>query len=335
MINTVLGEIPESDIGVCSSHEHVFIDMRGCVDITGNEPPVFFEKMDAEKRAEIYDDPYAVLDNALLNEEDKAIFELKFFKAHGGDTLIDCTSDEIGRDVNKLKRVSSESGVNIIVGCGHYYEKAHFAYVKGASVETLADEMRRDILKGIAGTDIKAGIIGEIGTSAVIGDGERKVLTAAGIVGAETGKAIHVHTDLYTENGFEVVKILTAEGVKPQKICIDHVDVLLRPDYIRGLLNLGVYVEFDNFGKEFYINEKRRFAYDLERIRLLKRLIDEGYKKRILVCNDICLKSMWVSYGGQGYAHILRTVKNMATENGIDGKTYAELLTDNVREFIK
>ena len=23
---------------------------------------------------------------------------------------------------------------------------------------------------------------------------------------------------------------------------------------------------------------------------------------------------MWVSYGGQGYAHILRTVKNMATE---------------------
>ena len=335
MINTVLGEIPESDIGVCSSHEHVFIDMRGCVDITGNEPPVFFEKMDAEKRAEIYDDPYAVLDNALLDEEDKAIFELKFFKAHGGDTLIDCTSDEIGRDVNKLKRVSLESGVNIIVGCGHYYEKAHFAYVKDASVETLADEMRTDILKGIAGTDIKAGIIGEIGTSAVIGDGERKVLTAAGIVGAETGKAIHVHTDLYTENGFEVVKILTAEGVKPQKICIDHVDVLLRPDYIRGLLDLGVYVEFDNFGKEFYINEKRRFAYDLERIRLLKRLIDEGYKKRILVCNDICLKSMWVSYGGQGYAHILRTVKNMATENGIDGKTYAELLTDNVREFIK
>ncbi|MBO4594831.1 MAG: hypothetical protein J5697_03925 [Clostridia bacterium] len=335
MINTVLGEIPESKLGVCSSHEHVFIDMRGCVEITGGEPPVFYSKMDAEKRAEIYDDPYAVLDNALLDEEDKAIFELKYFKAHGGDTLIDCTSDEIGRDVNKLKRVSLESGVNIIVGCGHYYAKAHFAYVKDASVETLAEEMRTDILKGIAGTDIKAGIIGEIGTSAVIGDGERKVLTAAGIVGAETGKAIHVHTDLYTENGFEVVKILTAEGVKPQKICIDHVDVLLRPDYIRGLLDLGVYVEFDNFGKEFYINEKRRFAYDLERIRLLKRLIDEGYKKRILVCNDICLKSMWVSYGGQGYAHILRTVKNMATENGIEEKTYGEILTDNVREFIK
>jgi predicted metal-dependent phosphotriesterase family hydrolase len=43
---------------------------------------------------------------------------------------------------------------------------------------------------------------------------------------------------------------------------------------------------------------------------------------------------MWVSYGGQGYAHILRTVKNMAKENGIDDKTYMELLTDNVKNFI-
>ena len=88
MIATVLGEIPESKFGVCSSHEHVFIDMRGCVDVTGSEPPFFTEKMDALKRVEIYDDPYAVLDNALLDEEEKAVFELKYFKAHGGDSLI-------------------------------------------------------------------------------------------------------------------------------------------------------------------------------------------------------------------------------------------------------
>ena len=112
-------------------------------------------------------------------------------------------------------------------------------------------------------------------------------------------------------------------------------DVLLRPDYIKALLDLGVYIEFDNFGKEFYVNKERRFAYDLERIMLLKQLIDSGYKDRILVCNDICLKSMWVSYGGQGYAHVLKTVKNMATENGIDEKTYMGLLTDNVKNFIK
>ena len=84
MIATVLGEISESKLGVCSSHEHVFIDMRNCVDVTGNEPPCFNKKMDVNLRAEIYDDPYAVLDNALLDEVDKAVFELEYFKAHGG-----------------------------------------------------------------------------------------------------------------------------------------------------------------------------------------------------------------------------------------------------------
>ena len=335
MITTVRGDISEDKLGVVSSHEHVFIDMRHCVEITGDEPSIFREPFKAEHRAEVHQNPYAILDNALQEGVENAVYELEYFKAFGGQTIIDCTLDEIGRNPLALREVSVRTGVNIIVGCGHYYQKAHAPYVKEASVECLADEIRKDILEGIHGTDVKAGIIGEIGTSATMTVDEKKVLRAAGIVGAETGKAIHVHTDLYTENGFEVIDILTNEGVNPNKICIDHVDVWLRPDYIRGLLDKGAYVEFDNFGKEFYVSEKRRFAYDLDRIKLLKTLIAEGYQKQILVCNDICLKSMWKTYGGLGYAHILRGVKEMALENGIDENTYFSLLTDNVKNFIK
>lgn len=335
MVTTVLGEINENELGVASSHEHIFIDMRKCVDITGDEPPIFYDKVSCSNRCEVFSDPYAILDNALLDGTDDATEEIEYFKAWGGQTIIDCTPDEIGRNALALKEVSERTGVNIVVGCGHYYHKAHFSYVENATVKELADEMRKDILEGIGDTNIKAGIIGEIGTSAIISDNEKKVLTAAGVVGRETGKAIHVHTDLYTENGFDVIDILTAEGMKPEKICIDHVDVLLRPDYIRALLQRGVYVEFDNFGKEFYVSEKRRFAYDLERIRLLKMLLDEGYQKQILLSNDICLKTMWKKYGGTGYAHILRTVKNMAIENGIDEKIYMSILIENVKDFIK
>ena len=334
MINTVLGEINETQLGVCSSHEHVFIDMRKCVDITGNEGKHFYEKVEMSNRVETFSDPYGILDNALLEGIDNAVDEMKYFKEYGGDTVIDCTLDEIGRDPLALREVSKRSGVNIVVGCGHYYHKAHFPYVKEASVDLLAEEMRRDILVGIGNTDIKAGVIGEIGTSAHVSDDEKKVLRAAGIVAAETGKAIHVHTDLYTENGYEIIDIHKKEGASPDKICIDHVDVKLRPDYIRDLLDLGAYVEFDDFGKEFYVNTERRFAYDLERIALLRQLIDEGYGKKILVCNDICLKTMWKKYGGLGYAHILRDVKTMAVQNGISETAYESLLTDNVRNFL-
>lgn len=335
MITTVLGEIHEDNLGITSSHEHIFIDMRGCVDVTGKEADCFYDRISMDNRAEVFSDPYAILDNALLDSMEDAVDEVDYFKKWGGRTIVDCTPDEIGRDPLALKEVSRRTGVNIILGCGHYYHKTHYPYVKNASVQELADEMRRDITQGIKDTSIKAGIIGEIGTSAVVTEDEKRVLTAAGIVGAETGKAIHVHTDLYTENGFEVIDILTREGARPEKICIDHVDVWLRPDYIRALLQKGVYVEFDNFGKEFYVSETRRFAYDLERIKLLKTLIDEGYRSQLLVCNDICLKTMWKKYGGTGYAHILRTVRNMAIENGIDERIYLSLLTENVKNFLK
>ena len=40
----------------------------------------------------------------------------------------------------------------------------------------------------------------KLATSAVITEDEKKVLHAAGIAGAKTGKAIHVHTDLMQQN---------------------------------------------------------------------------------------------------------------------------------------
>ena len=334
MIQTALGEIKESELGVCSSHEHIFIDMRNCVDITGDESPEFYEKVKMSNLVECFSNPYGILDNALLQGIDDAVEEMLYFKKYGGNTVVDVTLDEIGRDPKALAEVSRRSGVNVILGCGHYYHKAHFPYVKDASVEMLAEEMRRDILVGIADTGIKAGVIGEIGTSAVMSEDEKRVLHAAGIVSRETGKAIHVHTDLYTENGYEIVDILTREGAAPEKICIDHVDVKLRPDYIRDLLKLGVYVEFDDFGKEFFSTGEKRFAYDLERIELLRTLISEGYGDNILVCNDICLKTMWKKFGGRGYAHILRDVRDMAVKSGIDDKDYCKIITDNVRNFL-
>ena len=119
MISTVLGEIDERELGVCSSHEHIFIDMRGCVNITGEEPEVFYEKLDMSNRGEVFADPYAILDNALLEGIDDAVAELEYFKQYGGQTVVDVTLAEIGRDPVALREVSERSGVNIILGCGH------------------------------------------------------------------------------------------------------------------------------------------------------------------------------------------------------------------------
>ena len=39
-------------------------------------------------------------------------------------------------------------------------------------------------------------------------------------------------------------------------------------------------------------------------------------------------------FGGLGYGHILRDVKDMAIKSGISEKAYTSIVTDNVRNFL-
>ena len=67
--------------------------------------------------------------------------------------------------------------------------------------------------------------------------------------------------------------------MEPKKIVICHVDVDFDLDYLRPLLDLGVCLGFDNFGKEFYIDADDRgfaggiFARDLERVQVIRQLV--------------------------------------------------------------
>ena len=226
------------------------------------------------------------------------------------------------------------------MGCGHYVDAALTEKVKSAGIDELAEEMINDLTVGANGTDIRAGVIGEIGTGKVPTEHEKKVLSAAGVASLETGYSIHVHTSLYERNGLEIVKLLRGMGVAPEKICIDHVDVKIQKDYIESLLSGGVYVEFDNFGKEFYISARtgglltERFAYDLERAQAVSELCKKGFASRILLSNDICLKSMLRHYGGQGYAHLLTAVPAMLLDSGVSEKDLGAMLTVNPAEFL-
>ncbi len=340
-IMTVCGETTKEELGKTSAHEHLLIELRMLVDEPDNaRQNGFYEKLELSNRYRVYSDPYALLDNAVLDDERIATAEMKSFYAAGGRTAVDVTLDEIGRRPEVLKRISEASGVRIIMGCGHYIDGALPASVRTANAETLADEMVRDLTVGVRDTGIKAGVIGEIGTSKAPTADEKKVLTAAGIAQLKTGAGIHVHTSLYERNGLWATDRLKEMGVPADKICIDHVDVKLQPDYIEAILDKGAYVEFDNFGKEFYLFPRpggiltERFAYDLERARLISYLCKRGYADKILLANDICLKSMLRAYGGQGYAHIMTTVPAMLAEAGVTDTDIERMLTVNAGNFM-
>jgi phosphotriesterase-related protein len=128
---------------------------------------------------------------------------------------------------------------------------------------------------------------------------------------------------------------MLAVGADPKRLVIRHTDVEPDASYMETLFSMGVFVEFDNFGKEFYINKADRgfaggiFVTDLERVRLIARLLESGYESQVLITNDICLKSMLHAFGGWGYDHIVTNVVPMMTDQGISEAVINRLLVDN------
>ncbi len=339
---TVCGPVGVDSLGITLPHEHLFIDLRN--QFTEFDDPeksrVSHQELRMENLGVVRRNPYAIEDNLLLDDLELTVAEVNEFMNLGGSTIVECTSIGIRRDIEKLYEVAQRTGLNIIAGSGYYTHDTHPAEMDQWSPEKIADDILRDLMVGIDGTDIKAGIIGEIGTSDPIHPNEKKVLVAAGLAFRETRAAIYVHTYPWGRAGLEVVDMLSRQGVSPDKIVICHVDVEIDLEYIRALLQRGVFVEFDNFGKEFYIDPEDRgfaggiFATDIDRVRAIKEIMDWGYEGQVLVTNDICLKCMLHYYGGWGYDHILRNVVTMMLDEGISQEVIDTLLCENPRHLL-
>ncbi len=339
-IKTVLGEISREELGVVTTHEHVLLDLTAFfqnLPVDGIDDPAT-EKVTMDKLGILSRDCYALKDNLLLDSEELAIKELSFFKRAGGNTVVDASLDGIGRDPVALKRISEATGLNVIMGCGFYVGATHPEELSEMSERQIADIMVRELSDGIEG--IRAGYIGEIGISEIFDDKERRVLRAAAIASLDTGAAINVHINPWTTNGIEAADILLSAGVSPDRICISHIDVENREDYIFELLKKGVYVEFDNFGKEYYIRREVRnsgyglFVHDTDRVALLKKLIDAGYLSQILLSCDLCLKNLTRTYGGWGYDHVLTNIVPMMEDEGITKEQINALLKVNPANWL-
>lgn len=339
-IKTVCGEIEKTDLGIVAPHEHVLLDLTAFyqeLPVPGIEDPAI-QKVEMWNLGILSRDCYALKDNLRLDNEELAVKELMFYKNAGGNTVVDASLPGIGRNPEGLKRISEKTGLNIIMGTGFYVGETHPESLDSMTEEEIGDLMVKELVEGIDG--ICAGYIGEIGISEIFDDKERRVLRAAAFAHKKTGAAINVHINPWTVNGVEAADILLNAGVKPEKICISHIDVENREDYILELLKKGVYIEFDNFGKEYYIRREVRnsgygnFVHDTERVTLVKKLIDMGYLNQLLLTCDLCLKNLLHHYGGWGYDHVLTNIVPMMEDEGITNEQIKTMLVENPANWL-
>ncbi len=334
-IHTVCGEIPSSSCGMTLAHEHLFIDLTNQAATGAETRPV--AKSDFGR---LLCDPYCMRDNLLLADESVALEECRNLASLGCRTVVDCSTSQIGRNPSALKRLSELSGIQIVMGCGYYTGDTFPQETASIPAETLAEGIIDECVNGVDGTGIRPGVLGEFGTSREVLPNEWRALEAAAIAHKKTGLPIQAHIYPWCTNGLDVAKFLLERGVPADRIVICHSDVALDADYIRALLALGVFVEFDNFGKEFTPAPGASFAggsfaRDSERVALLAELFRQGFAPQLLATNDICLKCMLKAFGGRGYAHVISDIPPMLEKLGVPSdEWFAQVMCENPKRLL-
>ncbi|MEE8414426.1 MAG: hypothetical protein V3R96_07730 [Dehalococcoidales bacterium] len=341
---TVLGLIDGPDLGITLPHEHLFIDCRFRVAESESHEgkKLAHQKITLENLWFSRYHRFSCEDNVVFDDEATAISEAMHFKTAGGGTIVDVTSNNIGRNPAALARVSEATGLNIIMGTGYYYALSFTPEMKmsSRSEQDIADEYIRDIVDGASGTGIKAGIIGEIGMSWPIAEEERKTLRAAGMAQMETGAAVNVHPGIHRDAPFECIKVLEEVGADLNRVVISHVErtfpITDRTSRAR-LAEKGCYLEIDLFGTDGVQFDPRMFPYDIPndatRLNIVMELIEDGFLNQILISQDVCFKILFRSYGGGGYSHIVDYVVPRMPARGMSQEQINTILVGNPRRI--
>ncbi len=308
-VNSVLGPLDTGELGFTLMHEHVI-----------HQGPII------QNYPELFGPGFL----------GRIITGVKEARESGVDTIVDATTFDTGRDVSLLAEVSRRTGVNIIACTGWWMTLP--SYISGHSPDIFADLFVREIEEGIAGTDIKAGILKSAADyGGVTADGEI-MLRAVARAHCRTGVPIMLHSYAPEQIARQQLAILQDEDVDMKRVAVDHVNDTQDMEYITWILEQGCYLGMDRYPGT------NLSAY--ARTETLKRLLDAGWADRLLLSQDLSLANPVTFYPPEvqesvekgnpyGYLYIKKVVFPWLREMGVDESVLNTLCVNGPKRFFE
>ena len=316
-IPTFTGEVDADELGMTLIHEHVFV--------TDPELDVNMPHPEWDERQMI----------------ERAVQTLTDLHARGVQTVVDLTVVGLGRDVRRVAEVAARVPVRLIAATGCYAAETlpTFFRLNGPGLvvdgpDPLVELFVGDIERGIAGTDIRAGII-KIATDAVgLTPDSARVFAAAAEAHRRTGVPITTHSHAASGGGADQQDELDRLGVGLDRVVIGHSGDSTDLAYLRRIADRGSYLGFDRFGME-------HLAPDADRVRMLLQLLDAGYADRIVLSHDAAVFSRvtppsWRAEHVPNWhmQHLFDMILPTLSDAGIDDATLRRLMIDNPRRVL-
>lgn len=297
-IDTVLGPLDLAKLGFTLTHEHV------CRDAT---------------RA--YGDRASALQAAIA----------KVAKARGAgiDTIIDATPFDVDRDVRFGREVSEATGMQIVAATGQRLSPAE--ELNKPSLEQVRDRFIGELMDGIDGTTIKAGVIKIASIGRELTQADEIRFRAAAQASKATGAPIITHSNAAVQGGRAQAEVLRAEGVDPARVVIGHSNDTNDFTYLSALAKSGFTLGMDHM---FWGDRPGAALTSSARGAIILELCKAGHADRIVLSND------WVlgdfdrdKVNPDGLLYTSRKTIPYLRENGVTESEIREMTVDNPRRL--
>ncbi|WP_125100755.1 phosphotriesterase family protein [Leucobacter chromiireducens] len=333
-VQTVLGPVLPTVLGPTLMHEHVFLDMRRPAHSANPRPG---EWADAAQLPLTLDTLAAVrggqvsAENDVLGEFAQMREEVAVFAEQGGGAIVEVTPAGVGRDPRALARLSRATGLHVVMGCGWYQQDLHPRDFAERSDEELVAEIVADIVGGVDGSGIRAGVIGEVGAEgAPVPEAEMRSVRAAGRAAALTGAPITLHMGGFGEEKLRVLDALEEAGADPRGVVFGHAGTIADDlPLARRLLARGVSVEADFLGTTGSPWGTLFPFTDRGIARGFAELVADGWGAQLVLGGDVCQRVQLRSFGGHGYGYIVEHFLPTLAEFGVSERALEQIMVDN------
>lgn len=296
-VQTVSGPQYIDELGICDAHSHTWI-----------------EAIEAGESG-----------NPVLEDERLLSQGLLDFSRAGGSALVDCQPGLCGRDGNRLRALSAQTGVAIIASTGFhrrgYYpsETPLWDYSSEDAAAYFLDEINFGLMETRSSdTVVFPGCI-KVAIESSLDQSPMALLEGAAQAAIQSGLAIEMHT----EKGADIeaaLSFFSDLGLAPHRLVFCHVDK--RPDVAlhQEMASAGVMLEYDTFLRPKYQPERNVWP-------LIEAMIESGYGDHIALATDMAEQSVWQAVGPKafilGVGHRLKSI-------GIPGEIGRKMLGGNI-----
>ncbi len=335
-IQTVLGPIDATNLGLTSMHEHILYDGRiyrqRFVDmgLSSDQDNIFVKANDEVtlENISLHKQNFNLTwDGVSMHDEQVMTAEMTDFKTSGGSAMIDVSVPGLRTDITASKRISEKSGVHIIATTGLYSEDCWPEKFRFMSTAEYRNYMLDEIENGIDGTDIKPGHL-KLAVEGAPSEQEIKMLHALAEVSGETGLSVSIHHGVMMEHDQvrKIMDIVEEAGIDPSRTLMCHMQNSLacndlktlahnpasrdlELDFNKEVMDRGFIAGHDCFGHDYKADA---FGWqptaEWQMLVAIYELCKAGYANRIVLGTDTFMKILTRRFGGGGYCHLTNSV---------------------------